>query len=269
MEQIVTVKETKECKFKAPGERQILCKNVPILSVGAPSGCARTEPYGGQSPYNMFSWILSRHRRLPKVLSHNKDLRNENNCDLSSIKDPTDEEKSKNKEKMKSELAERKSALLQLPMAMQFRSLSKKAKDRLVLYASKIHGLGIYCSKPLFKGEIVIEFAGEVIRKSLTDKREKMYEARDIGCYLFRIDKDVVIDSTLKANAARFINHSCEPNCVSKRVDTPGSKHIAIFALRNIYPGEELTYDYKFQREGLEDKLTCNCGAKKCRRYMN
>merc|ERR1712226_437569 len=146
--------------------------------------------------------------------------------------------------------------------------MGKKVKDSHIIYASKIHGLGVYCKQAIAKGEMVMEFAGEVIRKSLTDKREKMYEARGIGCYLFRIGKHLVIDSTLKANAARFINHSCDPNCVSKQVSVLGSKHIVIFAQQNIYPGEELTYDYKFQREGLENKLTCNCGAKKCRKYM-
>ena len=84
---------------------------------------------------------------------------------------------------------------------------------------------------------------------------------------MFRLDDDVVVDATVKGNAARFINHSCDPNCYSKIVDILGSKHIIIFSLRKIFPGEELTYDYKFPRE--EDKIECYCGAKKCKKYMN
>lgn len=59
-------------------------------------------------------------------------------------------------------------------------------------------------------GEMVIEYAGELIRATLTDKREKHYESKGIGCYMFRIDDNFVVDATMRGNAARFINHSCE-----------------------------------------------------------
>lgn len=58
-----------------------------------------------------------------------------------------------------------------------------------------------------------------------------------------------------------------QPNCFSKVVDILGHKHIIIFALRRIVPGEELTYDYKFPFE--DDKIPCSCGAKRCRKYLN
>lgn len=255
------------CRFQPPKARKHQAENELFpTSKGNKTGCARTEPFGGQSPFNMFSWMLSKHRKLPSVLLSNEDMRTEYNCPK-TLMPPSPEELDKSK--INEELAQRQSTVLSLPRPMQFSQLPKKVKEHLLLYASKIHGLGIYCKKAIAKGEMVIEFAGEVIRKSLTDKREKMYQARGIGCYLFRLDKDVVIDSTLKANAARFINHSCEPNCVSRNIQVLGSRHIVIFALRNIYPGEELTYDYKFQRESIEEKLTCNCGSKKCRKYMN
>ncbi len=57
---------------------------------------------------------------------------------------------------------------------------------------------------------MVIEYAGEEIRASLTDMREKYYESKGIGCYMFKIDEDTVVDATMKGNAARFINHSCD-----------------------------------------------------------
>ncbi|ROT63450.1 trithorax [Penaeus vannamei] len=97
--------------------------------------------------------------------------------------------------------------------------------------------------------------------------REKDYESKGIGCYMFRIDDDTVIDATMHGNAARFINHSCDPNCYSRVVDILGKKHIIIFALRRILRGEELTYDYKFPIE--EDKIPCTCGTRRCRKYLN
>ena len=103
----------------------------------------------------------------------------------------------------------------------------------------------------------MIEYAGELIRAMLTDKREKFYESRGIGCYMFKIDDDIVVDATLRGNAARFINHSCDPNCYSKIVDIFGKKHIIIFANRKIIPGEELTYDYKFPIDRLRNLDGC------------
>ncbi|RXM93163.1 Histone-lysine N-methyltransferase 2A [Acipenser ruthenus] len=98
---------------------------------------------------------------------------------------------------------------------------------------------------------------------------EKYYDSKGIGCYMFRIDDFDVVDATMHGNAARFINHSCEPNCYSRVINVEGQKHIVIFALRPIYRGEELTYDYKFPIEDASSKLHCNCGAKRCRRFLN
>lgn len=78
---------------------------------------------------------------------------------------------------------------------------------------SNCEGLDVNLDYP-FPGEMVIEYAGELIRATLTDKREKHYESKGIGCYMFRIDDNFVVDATMRGNAARFINHSCE---VSRR----------------------------------------------------
>lgn len=59
---------------------------------------------------------------------------------------------------------------------------------------------------------MVIEYAGELIRSTLTDKRERYYDGRGIGCYMFKIDENLVVDATMRGNAARFINHACEVN---------------------------------------------------------
>ncbi|EDQ87394.1 uncharacterized protein MONBRDRAFT_27206 [Monosiga brevicollis MX1] len=110
---------------------------------------------------------------------------------------------------------------------------------------SKIHGIGLFALRPLKPGEMIIEYAGEQIRPELTDKREAYYDSRGIGCYMFRVDANLVVDATLTGNPARFVNHSCDPNCASRIIQTDVGKHIVIFAERNIAVGEELTYDYK------------------------
>ncbi|EDX12969.1 GD20433 [Drosophila simulans] len=152
-------------------------------------------------------------------------------------------------------------------MAMKYRTLKETYKDYVGVFRSHIHGRGLYCTKDIEAGEMVIEYAGELIRSTLTDKRERYYDSRGIGCYMFKIDDNLVVDATMRGNAARFINHCCEPNCYSKVVDILGHKHIIIFALRRIVQGEELTYDYKFPFE--DEKIPCSCGSKRCRKYLN
>ena len=161
----------------------------------------------------------------------------------------------------------RRSTSLELPMAMRFRHLRTFAREAVGVYPSPIHGRGLFCRRDIDAGEMIIEYSGEVIRSALTDKRERAYEALGIGCYMFRKDADYIIDSTMMGNAARFINHSCDPNCYSKVILVDGRKHIVIFALRVIRRGEELTYDYKFPIE--EVKIPCLCGSRRCRKYLN
>lgn len=97
-----------------------------------------------------------------------------------------------------------------LPMAMRYRALRESRKSDLFVYRSKIHGMGLFCTREIDAGEMVIEYTGELIRSGLSDKREKYYTDRGIGCYMFRIDDHFVIDATLSGNSARFINHACE-----------------------------------------------------------
>ena len=97
-------------------------------------------------------------------------------------------------------------------MAMKYRNLKETSKLYVGVYRSQIHGRGLFCLREIEAGEMVIEYAGEVIRANLSDKREKYYTEKGIGCYMFRIDDHFVVDATMKGNAARFINHSCEVN---------------------------------------------------------
>lgn len=151
--------------------------------------------------------------------------------------------------------------------SMKYRHLKEFSKNSLVVKKSAIHGRGLFTLVDIYQSQMIIEYAGEIIRHQLCDKREKYYETKGIGCYMFKIDEFEVIDATTRGNQARFINHSCDPNCVSKVLIIQGQKHIIIFAHRFIAKDEELTYDYKFPKEDL--KIECFCKSSKCRKYLN
>lgn len=162
-----------------------------------------------------------------------------------------------------------------------------------------IHGGGLFARDVFEKNEMIVEYIGQQIRQAVADRREAQYEEEGVGsCYLFRLDKENIIDATRTGGMARFMNHSCEPNAYAKVITTTrliglkqsrdreaecqdqvtvqgGSgecreieeKHIIIMAMRDILEDEEITYDYKFPIE--EKKLKCYCGASTCLGSMN
>ncbi|XP_041733284.2 histone-lysine N-methyltransferase 2A-like isoform X2 [Coregonus clupeaformis] len=209
-----------------------------------PHGSARAELHHRRSVFDMFNFLASKHRQPPEYNPHEED----EEVQLKSA---------------------RRATSMDLPVPMRFRHLKRTSKEAVGVYRSAIHGRGLFCKRSIDVGEMVIEYSGNVIRSVLTDKREKYYDGKGVGCYMFRIDDYEVVDATVHGNAARFINHSCEPNCYSRVINVDGQKHIVIFATRKIYRGEELTYDYKFPIEEPGNKLPCNCGTKKCRKFLN
>lgn len=139
---------------------------------------------------------------------------------------------------------------------------------RLRFQRSKIHDWGLVALESIEAEDFVIEYVGELIRSRISDIRECQYEKMGIGSsYLFRLDDGCVVDATKRGGIARFINHSCEPNCYTKVISVEGQKKIFIYAKRHIAAGEELTYNYKFPLE--EKKIPCNCGSKRCRGSLN
>ncbi|GAB4836814.1 hypothetical protein Ancab_001727 [Ancistrocladus abbreviatus] len=144
----------------------------------------------------------------------------------------------------------------------------------LVVCNSGIHALGLYTSQFLPRGAMVVEYVGEIVGPRVADKREREYQSgRKLqyksACYFFRIDKEHIIDATCKGGIARFVNHSCQPNCVAKIISIRNEKKVVFLAERDIYPGEEITYDYHFNHEDEGKKIPCFCNAKNCRRYLN
>lgn len=153
---------------------------------------------------------------------------------------------------------------------LNLNALNKRKKP--VSFArSAIHNWGLYALEPIAAKEMIIEYVGESIRQQVAEHREKSYLRTGIGSsYLFRIDENIVIDATKKGGIARFINHCCNPSCTAKIIKVDGKKRIVIYALRDIDANEELTYDYKFERETNDDeRIRCLCGAPGCKGYLN
>ncbi|CAL5416354.1 unnamed protein product [Camellia sinensis] len=143
----------------------------------------------------------------------------------------------------------------------------KARKKRLRFQRSKIHDWGLVALEPIEAEDFVIEYVGELIRARISDIRERYYEKMGIGSsYLFRLDDGYVVDATKRGGIARFINHSCEPNCYTKVISVEGQKKIFIYAKRHIAAGEEITYNYKFPLE--EKKIPCNCGSRRVPRVF-
>ncbi len=134
---------------------------------------------------------------------------------------------------------------------------------------STIHGRGVYAVAPIKKGTRILEYLGERISHAEADARYEQKGDDDGHTFLFIASNRTVIDAGVDGNDARFINHSCNPNCET----VIENSRVFIDAIRNIKPGEELGYDYQLTWESTDDPAelalyACRCGAKKCRGTM-
>jgi len=136
---------------------------------------------------------------------------------------------------------------------------------------SGVHGKGVYAIRPIKKGEVVIEYKGEMVTWKQAEKRHPHNPDDPDHTFFFHIDDKHVIDAAYGGNAARWINHACKPNCESD-IDEERYR-VFIKALRRIEPGEELFYDYGLvidepYTKKLKKQFACRCGAKRCRGTM-
>lgn len=131
---------------------------------------------------------------------------------------------------------------------------------------SAIQGLGAFAAKRIRKGQRIVEYAGERISNEEADRRYDESKMRRHHTFLFTLDSKTVVDGASSGNAAIYINHSCEPNCEA----VISGKRIYIHSTRTIEPGEELLYDYQYERTDESDEYIqkfykCLCGTDNCR----
>ena len=134
------------------------------------------------------------------------------------------------------------------------------------LRRSRIQGRGAFATRRIRKGTRIIEYTGEIITDEEADRRYDDEKMDRHHTFLFAVDVNHVIDGARRGNYSRFINHSCDPNCEAVIEDN----RVYIDALRTIEPGEELLYDYQYERDGVpkdswERLYACECGAPNCR----
>ncbi|NXD29615.1 ASH1L methyltransferase, partial [Spelaeornis formosus] len=126
-------------------------------------------------------------------------------------------------------------------------------------------GWGIRTKEPLKAGQFIIEYLGEVVSEQ--EFRNRMIEQyhNHSDHYCLNLDSGMVIDSYRMGNEARFINHSCNPNCEMQKWSVNGVYRIGLYALKDMPAGTELTYDYNFHSFNVEKQQLCKCGFDKCR----
>jgi SET domain-containing protein len=152
---------------------------------------------------------------------------------------------------------------------MPTKQTRKKARRRLpyLLRRSPIQGRGAFATRRIRKGERIVEYRGERVSSREADRRyPPPKRGQHHHTFLFDLDNGQVIDAAVRGNSARFINHSCNPNCETVIEDG----RVFIDAIRDIRPGEELVYDYNFildEPHSPANKKTypCACGAPNCR----
>jgi hypothetical protein len=150
------------------------------------------------------------------------------------------------------------------------RAIQKKQYIRSKIFKEGNMGLGLKSLEFVPKGRLVIEYMGEIIDEEEMQRRltsQRTLTPNDKEYYVMELANGIYVDGKYEGNVSRFINHSCDPNCELQRWNIRGKIHIGIFAIRDILPGEPLSYDYQFDTQE-EDVFKCYCGTTKCRGTM-
>ncbi|XP_037938473.1 probable histone-lysine N-methyltransferase CG1716 isoform X2 [Teleopsis dalmanni] len=136
------------------------------------------------------------------------------------------------------------------------------------VFRTEKKGFGIMADVEILPGEFILEYVGEVIDGEEFDRRRDLYSLdKNRHYYFMALRSDTIIDATIKGNISRFINHSCDPNAETQKWTVNGEVRVGFFSRKSIMPGEEITFDYQYERYGREAQR-CFCEAPTCRGWI-
>ena len=144
---------------------------------------------------------------------------------------------------------------------------AKRARRPYTIRSSPTHGCGAFATRTIRKGARIVEYRGARSSWDVASERPPSDPSDPYHTLLFELADGSVIDAGVRGNAARWINHGCDPNCEAIEYD---DGRVFIHARRTIRKGEELTYDYRLSFVGpisrrAREALRCRCGARRCR----
>ena len=150
------------------------------------------------------------------------------------------------------------------------RKLQQKKWKNVEIRKTKKKRYGLFSLMDIKKDEFVIEYVGEIIDKKECYKRLRNDYKDNKNLYIMNIGK-YYIDATKKGNNARFINHSCDPNCIAKMIKVKNQDCVAIYSLKNIDKNQEITFNYNLYdtlKDGKFRTQKCYCGTVKCKQFI-
>lgn len=143
---------------------------------------------------------------------------------------------------------------------------SEYAKTK--LFKTEGRGWGLLADENIKAGQFIIEYCGEIISSDEAQQRSQTYEAQGLrDAYIISLNANYFIDATRKGSLGRFINHSCQPNCETRKWTVLGETRVGIFATQDISVGTELAYNYNFEWYGGVN-VRCLCGAPNCSIFL-
>ncbi|XP_015251555.1 PREDICTED: histone-lysine N-methyltransferase, H3 lysine-36 and H4 lysine-20 specific isoform X3 [Cyprinodon variegatus] len=147
-------------------------------------------------------------------------------------------------------------------------AFTKRQYSQVEIFRTLSRGWGLRCVHDIKKGQFVTEYVGEVIGEEECRSRIRHAQENDIcNFYMLTLDKDRIIDAGPKGNEARFMNHSCQPNCETQKWTVSGDTRVGLFALVDITAGTELTFNYNLECLG-NGKTVCKCGSPNCSGFL-
>jgi uncharacterized protein len=154
-------------------------------------------------------------------------------------------------------------------MTTPLKTEAPRRTSKIVVHDSPVHGKGVFAARDIAAGTRLVEYKGEIISAREAERRENLKAPDDFHTFFFSLESGKIIDGGRLGNNARWINHSCEPNCEAREEDG----RVFIYALRDLKAGEELNYDYGLILEqrhtpAIKKAYECRCGAKTCRHTL-